>query len=519
MRRQFNTTGVCIPEKHYMVDTSGRVEQIINDLIAQGKYFTINRARQYGKSTTLYMLERRLQSNYIVISLSFEAADDLFESRYLLIEGLVRRIGKKLSKLQLDKKILEDWNTPISEKFPFDDFSDKISNLCAVCDREIVLMIDEVDKNSDNQIFLSFLGLLRTKYLDWQMGKDLTFQSVILAGVYDIKNLKLRLHPETEEKYNSPWNVAADFDIDLSFLPSDIAGMLEDYEKDCKTGMDITAMAQAVYEYTSGYPYLVSRLCQIMDEEGRADKWTKQGMLEAVKALLNERNTLFDDIVKKINDVKELRDMLYEILFQGKPIAYVALNYAISIGSMFGLLCEKNGNVVITNRIYETLLYNLFISEESRKSEIYGLAASGKNQFVQNGILNMELVLQKFTEYFTDIYRESSNKFIEENGRRLFLLYLKPIINGTGNYYIESRTRSMGRTDIIVDYLGRQYVIEMKIWHGEEYNRRGEEQLMGYLADYGLDTGYMVSFNFNKSKTVGLKKICCRDKLLIEAVV
>lgn len=57
-----------------------------------------------------------------------------------------------------------------------------------------------------------------------------------------------------------------------------------------------------------------------------------------------------------------------------------------------------------------------------------------------------------------------------ENGRKLFLLYIRPLINGIGNYYIEARTRSMGRTDLIIDYLGKQYVIEMKIWHGNEYN-------------------------------------------------
>ena len=67
---------------------------------------------------------------------------------------------------------------------------------------------DEVDKSSDNQIFLSFLGLLREKYLKCQQGKDVTFHSVILAGVYDIKTLKLKLHPQEESKYNSPWNIA-----------------------------------------------------------------------------------------------------------------------------------------------------------------------------------------------------------------------------------------------------------------------------------------------------------------------
>ena len=48
-------------------------------------------------------------------------------------------------------------------------------------------MIDEVDKNSDNQVFLGFLGLLRTKYLAQAGDMDTSFQSVILAGVYDIK--------------------------------------------------------------------------------------------------------------------------------------------------------------------------------------------------------------------------------------------------------------------------------------------------------------------------------------------
>ena len=90
------------------------------------------------------------------------------------------------------------------------------------------------------------------------------FHSVILAGVYDIKNLKLKLRPESEHQYNSPWNIAVNFDADLEFHAKDIAGMLTEYEKDHITGMDICAMAKELYDYTSGYPFLVSRLCQIM---------------------------------------------------------------------------------------------------------------------------------------------------------------------------------------------------------------------------------------------------------------
>ena len=77
----------------------------------------------------------------------------------------------------------------------------------------------------------------------------------------------------------------------------------------------------------------------------------------------------------------------------------------------------------------------------------------------------------------------------------------------------------MRRTDVIIDYHGKQYVCEMKIWHGEEYNKRGEQQLLGYLEDYHLSTGYMLSFNFNKNKKTGIKKIYIDGRMIIEAVV
>lgn len=70
-----------------------------------------------------------------------------------------------------------------------------------------------------------------------------------------------------------------------------------------------------------------------------------------------------------------------------------------------------------------------------------------------------------------------------------------------------------------MDYRGERYVIEMKIWHGAEYNRRGEEQLLGYLEDYQLKRGYMLSFNFNQKKQIGIREVCLGDKVLIEAIV
>ena len=66
---------------------------------------------------------------------------------------------------------------------------------------------------------------------------------------------------------------------------------------------------------------------------------------------------------------------------------------------------------------------------------------------------------------------------------------------------------------------GRIFIVELKIWHGNEYNERGEEQLLNYLYYYRIGEGYMLSFNFNKKKETGVKEVRMGDKIIVEAVV
>ena len=214
----------------------------------------------------------------------------------------------------------------------------------------MIFLDDEVDSASNNQVFLDFLAQMRGYYLDRH--DTPTFHSVILAGVHDIRNLRQKIRPDAEHKHNSPWNIASPFDVDMSFSPDDIAGMLTDYENEHHTGIDIQKISQLIYDYTSGYPVLVSSICKLMDE-----------------------------------------------------------------------------------------------------------------------------------------------------------------------HYIETQTRDQRRTDVIVDYLGKQYVIELKIWHGDEYNTQGEKQLSEYLDYYYIEKGYLLSFNFNKNKQSGMHTIELNGRMIVEAIV
>lgn len=528
--KQFNTTAVCIPSKHYMVDLSERVKEI-KKLVDDGKYFSINRARQYGKTTTLTALDLVLSTQYDVISIDFQDVTDAdFEDENEFTKGL--------SQMLCDTK--DSMGIPVPDRF-YEQFQNlacraekvKLSDVFRIFDRwskenekPIVLMIDEVDTATNNQVFLDFLGKLRSNYLKREKNPDYkTFQSVILTGVTDVKHLRSKIRSEDEHKVNSPWNIAADFDIDMSLSENGIKGMLDEYEADHHTGMDTEAIAKFIREYTEGYPFLVSRICQLIDEDvsktmKQSDAWSGRGIDEAVKLLLSENNTLFQSLTKNLNNYPELKAAIRSILMEGTKLTWNPDQDDIVQMHMYGLIRNDHNTVRVANRIFETRLYNLFLSDEELRNNVFAREGElAKNQFITDGKLNMRLILERFIVTYTQICGPLKDRFKEKDGREQFLLYVKPIINGTGNYYIEAQTRDQTRTDVIVDYLGQQYIIELKIWRGPRYNADGEKQIKEYLDYWKLDTGYMLSFNFNKNKEQGVKRVQVEDKVLFEGTV
>jgi hypothetical protein len=205
-------------------------------------------------------------------------------------------------------------------------------------------MVDEVDKSSDNQRFLDFLALLRTKYLFAAQGKEATFHSVILAGVHDVKSLKLKVRSSEKVQYNSPWNIAVDFKVEMSLSPAEIETMLAEYAAETGVVMPQPVLAQRLYDYTSGHPFLVSKLCKVIDEDlMHTPLWQPDFVEEAVSRILQLNHPNFESLIKNLENHPDL----YELVKKSFSLAKLSATIVTTLSSIWGFFMEFLSSAII----------------------------------------------------------------------------------------------------------------------------------------------------------------------------
>ena len=182
MSKIFNVNANCIPNRHYMVNLSERLNQI-KAMVDAGEYFTINRARQYGKTTILKALADFLKEDYVVASLDFQKLSYAnFENEPAFVMAfsceLIDNINVFPDNIQKNLEAFAEGN---AESPTLLSLFRVINKWCRQSETGIVLMIDEVDSATNNQVFLDFLAQLRGCYIN--RDNKPTFQSVILTGV------------------------------------------------------------------------------------------------------------------------------------------------------------------------------------------------------------------------------------------------------------------------------------------------------------------------------------------------
>ena len=530
MRREFNDTGSCNPRKHYMADITAKFEQV-KALVDRGKYFVINRPRQYGKTTMLYILMNRLVDQYRVIGLSFEGVGDAsFATEERFVPTFLEMIADSYE--LSDPETSDQIRNEIQGITDFQGLSRYITRFVRESDHPVVLLIDEVDESSNSQVFLKFLGLLRKKYLAREQDRDITFQSVILAGLYDVTSLKLKIRKPGETQLNSPWNIAAPFEVNMTLSTTEIVSMLKDFAVETGNTLDTQSIADRIHYYTNGHPFLVSTLCKIVDEQAETnrtaheqDRWDVEDIDWAFRWLTRESysTTNFDVLVKTLENNPDLYELTRWFVFNGKTrsVAFTNKNPLLDLGRLHGLYGSHDGNVVIHNRIYEQVIADYMRSKQETSPEALDLDDYVVDRFVSDqGRLALDKVFHKFQSFMAEHYSDRDAEFIEREGRLLFMSFLKPIINGSGFMFKEPVVGDERRMDLVVTFGDDQKeVVELKIWRGESYHEAGLQQLSDYLDFQGLKSGYLLIFDFRKDKQVKTEAISFKDKSIVAAWV
>jgi energy-coupling factor transporter ATP-binding protein EcfA2 len=352
-----------------MVNTDATLLEI-KTMIDDNEYITINRPRQFGKSTTLTLLERLLEPQYAYIMLSLE---DLVASEFTE-EGFCFAVSQMLAENDWQdssgiseeaKRVFISTYDELKKGFPLRALTTALQKMSQVNQKRIVLAIDEIDNVWDCDAFYGFLSFLRR---DYRRVPNNAFQSVILAGVSDISHLQNRIRRVDQSgERRIPWNIAVSFAQNMGLTNAGILEMLNEYKTDHGLKFDAVKISGLLSEYTSGYPFFVSKLCSIIHSKLPGTEefvdleaaWTQEGFLAALHILkTDDALPLFQSLLRQIEGSKELKDLLKKILYGDETVRYYAGSPAEE-AKIYGFVKTADDGITlrISNRIYETWLY------------------------------------------------------------------------------------------------------------------------------------------------------------------
>jgi hypothetical protein len=289
----------------------------------------------------------------------------------------------------------------------------------------------------------------------------------------------------------------------MNLYPHEIQPMLNDYVRERGVSMDTSAMSYGLFYYTSGYPFLVSRLCKIIDEDLLPDKktlnWTLEDLEIAVKRLVKENNTNFESQIKNLENNPQLYEVVHDVAIENESRPFNIHNPMTNLAMMYGLFIERNGRIVIHNRIYNEVLSNyiidkLYVTQFPKRSDF------GSGYRNDDRTLNMEAVLLGFQSLMKREYTRKNRDFLEKHARLVFLAFLKPIINGAGYDFKEPQISEEKRLDVVITYYEHKYIAELKLWRGQKLHEKGLIQLTDYLESQQLNEGYLLIFDHAEVK-------------------
>jgi len=490
-KRYFEKSGVVDPDASYYVpleNVTNMDNQDIKTMIDLGRYFSIFAPRQSGKTTLFEGFCSALEKDfaYVAILLSFQDYKTISGATFysLIQEAIYEQLLLRLKKVRCENlknvHILLDAHN-ITDHISFRKLFEKLNTI--IPPKRIIILIDEFDGIPINELE-NILTTLRELYQKYKKRKDKALYSVGLVGIRNITKLIVG--------GVSPFNIADEVKLP-PFTLKNVRDLYSQYTEE--TNQPFTEKAvKKVFDETAGQPWLVNRLGTILTVDIKPetiDSITADDVEKAIKHLLKERNSHFDNLLEK---AKLHKETFVRITFNG--VDYNPDDEDQSWLEQYGLINEKNDKAVVANAIYKKRFLKAFFQESGATAD-----ASLNAYFTSDGFLNMEAILSDFEEYIIRIGVNAfykSQKPYEKTGQFLLTAWLYQFVEGKKGELRYEMPSGLGRMDILLIYKGHKYIIETKInrSHGERALNKAIDQLCGkYLLTERADEGYVVVFD------------------------
>ena len=499
--RRFGTQGRVYPNKHYVVSRSVEIADFI-ERIKEGRYIVLFAPRQTGKTTFFRLVLEALaiqDTTYFPIQLDFQVVRNtepttFYERLYYMIrreiEAVFQREEKKPSAPLI--QLLEE--TQLTDDFSMIIFFQQLSSF--IQDKRVVIVIDEFD-GIPQTVVSGFLYALRHIYLS---DEPRCPHSVGIVGVKSINQLNY-------DRSVSPFNIQDEFNLP-NFTLEQVRELLGQYTDEIGQAFAPEVM-ESIHKQTAGQPVLVNRFAQILTEEldiPKSDTISMTHFTAAHAQLLQESNTNINHLTTNIRKNPRFESVLMRIMARDEGVDFNLDDDIISELATYGVIKKSSdGMCEILNPIY---LYRIM---RAFKPVVNGLEQEYFPEDVDDpisdyltpaGHIELEALLDNFRDFIARAgYRvlQVPDTPQESVGRHLLLAYLDAFVKRIGGVmHIEVQT-GRGRMDLLITHNHQQYIVETKVWRGENRYQAGKKQLAAYLRLEGTVEGYYVVFDHRQT--------------------
>ena len=504
--RFFNTEGPVRPDDHYAVPplARGNKDEILR-LIQAKRYFVLHAPRQTGKTSALIALRDLLNSGEVG---EFRCVNVNVEVGQVARDDTARGLRSILSSLAASARFLGDefpkqaWPGIFEQSGPDDALKDLLFEWCMANPVPLVLLVDEIDSLVGDTL-LSVLRQMRAGYEQRPTGFP---HSIVLCGVRDIRDYRIRSSTGELIAGGSPFNVAAKSLRLGDFSKAETYALMQQHTDETEQPFT-SAARKAVWRQTRGQPWLVNALCAgacFDNEVGRDRSRTidKDAIFAAREELILSRRTHLDQLVHKLEE-ERVRRVVAPILSGGAAKHKLPdLEYVRDLG-----LLAPDSPPRIANPIYQEVVPRElgYVLQDS-------LDVHPRWYVDDTGNLDLPKLLAAFRTFFNEHaehWLDHLGGYREAGPQLILQAYLQRIVNGGGRI---EREYALGRgaTDLLVLWpweagqpsdLWQRIVIECKVLRNSDRKslagtiERGVEQTLRYMKKCGAAEGHLVLFD------------------------